>query len=78
VLPDGRKEVVLVPNVSMRIFDETPRKEGNTLGPYETQTDENMFYGIAKDVTFNVAFWDVTFRYQNNDYVLKYHLVGTR
>ena len=78
MLPDGSKEVVLVPNVSTRNYAEKPRKEGNTLGPYETQTDENLFYGIAGDVTYNVAFWDVTFRYQNNDYVLKYHLVGTR
>ena len=77
-LPDGRKEIVLVPNVSMRIFEEKPRKEENTLGPYETQTDENVFYGIAEDVISNVAFWEVTFRYQNNDYVLEYHLVGTR
>ncbi len=78
LLPDGGKEVVLVPNVSTRNYAEKPRKEGNILGPYETQTDENMFYGIAEDMAYNVAFWEVTFRYQNNDYVLKYHLVGTR
>ena len=64
--------------LAFRIFEEKPRKQGNTLGPYETQTSENMFYGIAEDVTYNVAVREVTFRCRGDEYVLEYHLVGTR
>jgi hypothetical protein len=78
MLSDGAKEVVLVPNVSTRNYAEKPREQGNTLHPYEVQTDENMFYGISKGRGSNTAFFEVTFGYRGKQYPLKYYLIGTR
>ena len=78
MLPDGRKEVVLVPNVSTRNYAEKPRKQGNRLHPYEIQTSENMFYGISDHMDSSTAYFEVTFRYLDKDHILKYYLIGTR
>ncbi|MCF8078915.1 MAG: hypothetical protein K9K88_06505 [Desulfobacterales bacterium] len=75
-LSDARGNEIL--KLTVRYLGKEPRGEFAWNGPYETQTSENMFYGIAEDVTYNVAVREVTFRYRGDEYVLEYHLVGTR
>jgi hypothetical protein len=78
VTADGRKAVLAAPGVSTRVYAESPRDDGNVLGAFETKTDENYFYGLAGDAVRNVLQLETTFRYQDQDYVLRYYLVGTR